>query len=540
MAINIEQVKRRRTTAQPRRPNFYRLKRHHPILKTLLLALIGILIVTGAVIYGNHTQWQTAQSVQKASHKAVTKAKKQPIVKASQVKQVAAQKSVKPDYSGTGGLSSKEDMLKLAQSNQAEILRGHVAVPSFSISEPIYEGTSNHVLAIGAGMNAPNLKFGTGLVPIFAHNMGDYNAYISVGSLNAGYQSNSGNGLGNSKHVEKSKMADASLISINGGTIKAQSDGWDYADMNSWFNKDGSVFQTPFGNGNDYLPEHTWDTGTSDKRWYGTAVYKLKAGTSTITMSARTDSQAYDTNGATWWTSSTTMPFNTAPIPPVKPTPKKATYKLSELYTTPEPHKSETDDSGKDNNGQNVKPGQTLHYKLTWDLKGLEAIDVDKDTLAKGLSFMDDYDETKLDITDQTKKDFTVIDAKTQKSVMDELQHDWDIKNGKWTLKAKNVQDFLKNHAGHELTITFNPVVKKDASGTVTNTAVQNDFGQDFDTETVKNPITPDAPKPDTPDTPNTSYGEAPKGWLYGAIAAIALAGAAFGFRKPIKKWFHK
>lgn len=231
--------------------------------------------------------------------------------------------------------------------------------------------------------------------------------------------------------------------------------------------------------------------------------------------------------------------------PPVKPTPPtketvKTSYKLSELYTTPEPHKSETDDSGKDNNGQNVKPGETLHYKLMWDLKGLEAIDVDKDTLAKGLSFMDDYDETKLDITDQTKKDFTVIDAKTQKSVMDELQQDWDIKNGKWTLKAKNVQDFLTNHAGHELTITFNPVVKKDATGTVTNTAVQNDFGQDFDTETVKNPITPDTPKPDTPATPNTSYGEAPKGWLYGAIVAIALAGAAFGFRKPIKKWFHK
>ena len=176
MAINIDQVKRRRETAQPRRPNYHRSKKYHPIFKTLLLALIGILIITGAVIYGNHTQWQTAQSVQKASHKAIAKAKTQPVVNASQVKQVAAQKSVKPDYSDTGGLSSKEDMLKLAQSNQAEILRGHVAVPSFSISEPIYEGTSNHVLAIGAGMNAPNLKFGTGLVPIFAHNMGDYNA----------------------------------------------------------------------------------------------------------------------------------------------------------------------------------------------------------------------------------------------------------------------------------------------------------------------------------------------------------------------------
>lgn len=172
MAIDIKQVKKHSGTEQPRQPTINKVQRKHPIIKTLLLAIAGIMFVTGAVIYGNHTQWQTAQKVQKASHKA----KKQSVVKASQVKQVAAQKNVKPDYSGTGGLSSKDDMLKLAKSNQAEILRGHVAVPSFSISEPIYEGTSNHVLAIGAGMNAPNLKFGSGLVPIFAHNMGDYNA----------------------------------------------------------------------------------------------------------------------------------------------------------------------------------------------------------------------------------------------------------------------------------------------------------------------------------------------------------------------------
>ncbi|WP_394456430.1 class A sortase [Leuconostoc suionicum] len=176
MAINMEQIKRRRTTAQPRRPNFNHVKNHHLILKTLLFALISILIVTAAAVYGNHTQWQTAQTVQKASRKAATQAKKQPVVNASQVKEVAAQKSIQPDYSGAGGLSSKKDMLKLAQNNQTEILRGHVAVPSFSISEPIYEGTSNHVLAIGAGLNGPNLKFGTGLVPIYAHNMGDYNA----------------------------------------------------------------------------------------------------------------------------------------------------------------------------------------------------------------------------------------------------------------------------------------------------------------------------------------------------------------------------
>ena len=196
----------------------------------------------------------------------------------------------------------------------------------------------------------------------------DNNAYISVGSLNTGYLSN--NGKSDSLHIEKSKANAGTLVPINGGTIKAQKDGFDYADMNSWFNADGSVFQSPFNNGQKWAND-IWDTGSSQYRWYGTGVYKLKSGTSTISLSAETISQRADSNPTTWWTSSTTMPFNTAPIPPVKPTPKKATYKLSELYTTPEPHKSETDDSGKDNNGQNVKPGQTLKYKLTWDLKGL-------------------------------------------------------------------------------------------------------------------------------------------------------------------------
>ncbi|CUR63630.1 Sortase (surface protein transpeptidase) [Leuconostoc inhae] len=176
MAINIEQVKRRQPAMpQCRRPNRI-LSKYHLILKVLLLAVIGILIVTAAVIYGNHTQWQTASTVQKASHQARRKTKKQRVFKANNIKQIAAKKNVTLDYSGTGGLSNKADMLKLAQSNQTEILRGFVAVPSFNISEPIYEGTSNHVLAIGAGINAPNIKFGNGLVPIFAHNMGDYNA----------------------------------------------------------------------------------------------------------------------------------------------------------------------------------------------------------------------------------------------------------------------------------------------------------------------------------------------------------------------------
>lgn len=75
----------------------------------------------------------------------------------------------------------------------------------------------------------------------------DNNAYISVGSLNTGYLSN--NGKSDSLHIEKSKANAGTLVPINGGTIKAQKDGFDYADMNSWFNADGSVFQSPFNNG---------------------------------------------------------------------------------------------------------------------------------------------------------------------------------------------------------------------------------------------------------------------------------------------------
>jgi adhesin isopeptide-forming family sspB-C2 type protein len=159
---------------------------------------------------------------------------------------------------------------------------------------------------------------------------------------------------------------------------------------------------------------------------------------------------------------------------------------------------------------------------------------VSDDLLAKGLSFYDDYDETKLNITDETKKNFTITDTTTKKSVMDEVTLTWDIQKGKWTTTAKDTAAFLKAHGGNKLQIMFHPVVKDDATGVLKNTAVQNDFGQEYQTDTVENNITPD-PKP-TPDTPNTSYGEQPKGLIYGAIAVIGLITGLAIFWKPAKK----
>lgn len=150
-------------------------------IKVSVLIGLAAVAVGGAALYGSHAQWETghalakiekqAQREQTQSQTAVTKP-----VSSSEVRGAAIQSGVTPDYSGKGGLADKATMLKLARSNQPEILRGHVAVPSFNISEAIYEGTSNHVLAIGVGLNEPNVSFGKGLVPIFGHNMGDYNA----------------------------------------------------------------------------------------------------------------------------------------------------------------------------------------------------------------------------------------------------------------------------------------------------------------------------------------------------------------------------
>lgn len=144
------------------------------------IKLVGLLSVTVVVLFianllGNHPQWQTAHQVQSLANKVEKRNKHRPVVQAENVQANSAKNDVDVDYSGTGGLVNKKELLRLANSNQPEILRGHVAVPSFNISEPIYEGTSNHVLAIGVGINAPNQKFGQGRVTLFGHNMGDYN-----------------------------------------------------------------------------------------------------------------------------------------------------------------------------------------------------------------------------------------------------------------------------------------------------------------------------------------------------------------------------
>lgn len=140
------------------------------------LVLVIVLIVGGAAFYGQHGQWHTGHALAKIEKYAQkNKANQQPL-SAQDVTKKVTQKNIVPDYSGAGGLADKKTLLSLAKSAQPELLRGRVIVPSFNINEPIYEGTSDHVLTIGVGFNEPNVTIGQGRVPIFGHNMGDYDA----------------------------------------------------------------------------------------------------------------------------------------------------------------------------------------------------------------------------------------------------------------------------------------------------------------------------------------------------------------------------
>lgn len=73
---------------------------------------------------------------------------------------------------------------------------------------------------------------------------------------------------------------------------------------------------------------------------------------------------------------------------------------------------------------------------------------------------------------------------------MNDVTVDWDIKNGRWKLTPKDDVEFLQKYAGNKLIITFSPQVKKGATGVVRNTAIQTTFGNEQETNTVKNPIT--------------------------------------------------
>ncbi|WP_395974960.1 LPXTG-anchored aggregation substance [Enterococcus faecalis] len=160
----------------------------------------------------------------------------------------------------------------------------------------------------------------------------------------------------------------------------------------------------------------------------------------------------------------------------------------------PKPTKAVHNKKGEDINHGKVARGDVLSYEMTWDLKGYDK-DFAFDTvdLATGVSFFDDYDETKVTpIKDLLRvKDSKGVDITNQFTIS------WDDAKGTVTISAKDPQAFILAHGGQELRVTLPTKVKADVSGDIYNSAEQNTFGQRIKTNTVVNHIPKVNPKKD-------------------------------------------
>ena len=166
------------------------------------------------------------------------------------------------------------------------------------------------------------------------------------------------------------------------------------------------------------------------------------------------------------------------------------------IKTTPD--KDVVDDNGKSVKDKYVTAGDIMHYVGTWDLTGYKNFALTKGQIAKGLSIFDDYDENVLEVSDLNKQALTIVDSTDNKAIdMSMVEINWDDAHGKWTISAKDPQKFLETYGGHALKVNFFAKVKKDAKGDIKNTIVQNDFGNETETDVVTNHVSVSDPLKD-------------------------------------------
>ncbi|WP_156409522.1 SspB-related isopeptide-forming adhesin, partial [Ligilactobacillus equi] len=163
----------------------------------------------------------------------------------------------------------------------------------------------------------------------------------------------------------------------------------------------------------------------------------------------------------------------------------------NDVEPNPTPVKVVVNSDGTNIDKTTVLPGQMVTYTGTWDLSELANHKFTKDELAKDWTFDDDYDEAKISpVTDSLK----VTDAKNN-DITKLFKPVWDEKAGKWVLTPNDTKAFLETYKGQKLTVSFNSVVKADATGTLANTMNQTNNSVGYKTNTVTNDIATD-PKP--------------------------------------------
>lgn len=165
-------------------------------------------------------------------------------------------------------------------------------------------------------------------------------------------------------------------------------------------------------------------------------------------------------------------------------------------FDNPTPTKSETvDGNTEDGNGKTVLKGDTINYKVTWDLSSDTTATVNADQIAKGMSLDDTYDSK----TTADQSSLIVTDASGNTIPTSAYTVTWDATNHKVTIMPTSISEFLKSYGGQTLTVKFNAKVNEDVKDgdEIKNTAYQNEFGHTYATDTVTNKVKVPDPKKD-------------------------------------------
>ncbi|MCK8605719.1 LPXTG cell wall anchor domain-containing protein [Leuconostoc citreum] len=369
-------------------------------------------------------------------------------------------------------------------------------------------------------------------------------AKISAGSLNNYY------GGTDHEHIERVQPENATFVPVNGSSI-TDNNGIYFA------NKDNST-----GDNNGPKADD-WDKNTAKNRYIGAGIYSLNKDTTSIEYTASTVESANDggkKNKTTWFTQSTTLPVETALMPPKKPiepdTPKttepelkqeSAEFNLSELVVPINPVKDvkagDTNDANaKSIDKQEVKVGDKLTYSLSAsDLPKGRTTDLTPLAYRDKLPVEVDYESATV-TTKDGKKDLSKF-----------VTFEYNKETHEFTAKVND--DYLKEINQAKNVVQELPIIMVHVKANKANATFRNQYtlllnNGSYDSNEVENK-TGDAPKvPEKPKqplkseapktTPNTSYGEKPKGLLYVSLAAVGLLGGLAIFWKPIKKWWRQ
>ncbi|MEY8462300.1 SspB-related isopeptide-forming adhesin [Streptococcus merionis] len=185
------------------------------------------------------------------------------------------------------------------------------------------------------------------------------------------------------------------------------------------------------------------------------------------------------------------------------------TKEVTNTLVTPEPKKQNLNKDKVDINGKPLLVGSEHLYTLSWDLDQYKGIEADKNQIAKGFFYVDDYPEEAVLPDSQSAEVFTpdgqVVSgihvttyaslSEAPKALQEALaKRKINPKGAIQVFEPEDAKTFYETYVtkGQNLTIVTPMTVREDlynSGKTYENTAYQVDFGQAYATNTVTNSV---------------------------------------------------